>query len=85
VTTEVDAREPAMAHSEGLFLWAGDTLLPYGTEAMRRGDGFCREPLAAVGRLMVAGSRAVTSAVERRTGRKGMSALAEAITSQGAD
>jgi hypothetical protein len=30
VVSKIDARESAMAHSEKSFLWAGDTLLPYG-------------------------------------------------------
>jgi len=36
---QVDARESAMAHSEGLFPWAGDTLLPYERQtATTRGE-----------------------------------------------
>ena len=30
VAAQIEARQSAMAHIEGLFLWAGDTLLPYG-------------------------------------------------------
>jgi len=42
---KIDAWQPAMAHSDGLLLWAGDTLLPYG----ERGTAWAEDTLLPYG------------------------------------